>query len=213
MLTKSVSKNAFILGAFAIATTGAVTLTHIATSDAITLNEKRQLMTTLEQVINKNDYDNALYLDCIELNESFLNHSKPVRAYRAYKQQKPVAILLESIAPDGYSGNIELLSAIYLDGTVAGVRVLKHKETPGLGDKVEVKRSDWITSFTMKRPDSIKDPNWAVKKDGGQFDAFTGATITPRAVVNAVKRASVYTQNNHEELFSQENICKVNQDD
>ncbi len=212
MLSKSISKNALILGAFAIASTAVVTLTYIATKPAIEHNKQQKLMTTLGQVISENDYDNTLYLDCAQIKEDYLNHASVTKVYRAKSGDKPVAVVLQSTAPDGYSGNIEILSAIYIDGTIAGVRVIEHKETPGLGDKVEIRRSDWITSFDGKRPTSIKDTSWAVKKDGGQFDAFTGATITPRAVVNAVKRASLYTQNQHQALFNQDNLCGVNND-
>ncbi|MDE3274102.1 electron transport complex subunit RsxG [Pseudoalteromonas sp. SSM20] len=212
MLTKSISKNSLILGAFAIASTALVTLTYILTKPAIEQNKQQKLMTTLSQVIDGNEYTNTLYLDCTEIAEDYLNHSAPTKVYRAKKDGKPVAVVLQSTAPDGYSGNIEILSAIYIDGTIAGVRVIEHKETPGLGDKVEIRRSDWIKSFNGKRPTSIKDTTWAVKKDGGEFDAFTGATITPRAVISAVKRASLYTQNQHQDLFNSANICGVNND-
>jgi electron transport complex protein RnfG len=207
MLSQSISKNAFILGAFAVITTGFVTLTYIVTKPAIAENKKQKLMATLEQVIDDSVYDNILYQNCIALEDSSLNHKKPTKVYRATKQGKPVALLIQSTTPDGYSGDIDILSAVYLDGTVSGVRVLSHKETPGLGDKIEIKRSSWITSFNGQRTQSSNDPNWAVKKDGGEFDAFTGATITPRAVINAVKQTSLYTQENHLAMFSAKNIC------
>ena len=212
MLSKSISKNSAILAMFAIATTAAVTMTHIFTKPAIELNKKQQLMSTLSQVLPESEYDNILYLDCVVINESYLNHATDSKVYRATKSGKPVALLIQSTAPDGYSGNIEVLSASYIDGTIAGVRVLEHKETPGLGDKIEIKRSDWITSFNGLRVESIKDKRWAVTKDGGEFDAFTGATITPRAVVNAVKRTSLYVQDNHLALFSDKNVCEVADD-
>jgi len=212
MLTKSISKNSLILGAFALASTALVTLTYIATKPAIEQNKQQKLMTTLSQVIDSKEYNNSLYLDCAEINEDYLNHTAATKVYRAKQDGKPVAVVLQSTAPDGYSGNIDILSAIYIDGTIAGVRVIEHKETPGLGDKVEIRRSDWITSFNGKRPTSLKDTSWAVKKDGGEFDAFTGATITPRAVISAVKRASLYTQNQHQDLFNSTNVCGVNDD-
>ena len=164
MLTKSISKNALILGAFAIITTGFVTLTYIFTQPAIAENKKQQLMATLDQVIENTAYDNILYLDCIAIEEASLNHTSPTRVYRATKQGKPVAVLIQSTTPDGYSGDIDILTAVFIDGSVSGVRVLNHKETPGLGDKIEIKRSNWITSFNDKRAQSSKDANWAVKK-------------------------------------------------
>ncbi|EQC1350519.1 electron transport complex subunit RsxG, partial [Escherichia coli] len=107
---------------------------------------------------------------------------------------KPVAAVLETTAPDGYSGAIQLLVGADFNGTVLGTRVTEHHETPGLGDKIELRLSDWITHFAGKKISGADDANWAVKKDGGDFDQFTGATITPRAVVNAVKRAGLYAQ-------------------
>ena len=105
-----------------------------------------------------------------------------------------VAAVLETTAPDGYSGAIQLLVGADFNGTVLGTRVTEHHETPGLGDKIELRLSDWITHFAGKKISGADDAHWAVKKDGGDFDQFTGATITPRAVVNAVKRAGLYAQ-------------------
>ncbi len=102
--------------------------------------------------------------------------------------------VLETTAPDGYSGAIQLLVGADFNGTVLGTRVTEHHETPGLGDKIELRLSDWITHFAGKKISGADDAHWAVKKDGGDFDQFTGATITPRAVVNAVKRAGLYAQ-------------------
>ncbi len=207
MIIKSMSRNGAILAIFALATTGAVTLTQIATKDKIKQQEQATLMRSLTEVMPSHAYDNQLTANCIEINDAFLGHSKTTNAYRTQKEDKMTGIILETTAPDGYSGKIEILSAIYVDGTVAGVRVIKHKETPGLGDKVELARSSWILSFNNKKPLSEKDPTWAVKKDGGQFDQFTGATITPRAVVNAVKRASLYVQHNQDSLFVSGGAC------
>ena len=106
------------------------------------------------------------------------------------------------MAPDGYSGNIHLLVAIKYDGTLAGVRVVNHKETPGLGDAVEAERSNWILGFTGKSLTNPGKKGWAVKRDGGQFDQFTGATITPRAVVKAVYKTLEYYQQHKTQLFS-----------
>ena len=116
------------------------------------------------------------------------------RVYIAKQDDKPVAAVLEATAPDGYSGAIQLLVGADFNGTVLGTRVTEHHETPGLGDKIELRLSDWITHFAGKKISGADDAHWAVKKDGGDFDQFTGATITPRAVVNAVKRAGLYAQ-------------------
>jgi electron transport complex protein RnfG len=125
-----------------------------------------------------------------------------VTLYRAYRNGRPVAVLGTPVAPDGYSGSIRLLIGLYADGTLAGVRVLAHRETPGLGDFIEASRSDWILGFAGK---SLHDPTasgWAVRKDGGVFDQFTGATITPRAVVKAVHRFLIYYEQQRERLFT-----------
>lgn len=114
--------------------------------------------------------------------------------YIARQDDRPVAAILEATAPDGYSGAIQLLVGVDFSGTVLGTRVTEHHETPGLGDKIELRLSDWITHFSGKTIAAGNDAHWAVKKDGGDFDQFTGATITPRAVVNAVKRAGLYAQ-------------------
>ena len=110
----------------------------------------------------------------------------------ARDDQKPIAAIVPAVAPDGYSGDIKMIIGINANGSIAGVRVLSHNETPGLGDKVDLKKSDWVLSFNQKSLNNPTTEAWAVKKDGGEFDSFTGATITPRAVVNQVKRALQY---------------------
>ena len=112
-------------------------------------------------------------------------------------------MLLRAVAPDGYSGSIQLLVAVLADGSLAGVRVLAHKETPGLGDKIELKKSPWIQSFTGKSLQNPDEAGWGVKKDKGQFDQFAGATITPRAVVKAVHHALQYFDAHRGELLGQ----------
>lgn len=109
--------------------------------------------------------------------------------------------MITAVAPEGYNGNIYLLVAIKIDGTLSGVRVVSHKETPGLGDGIETSRSNWILSFNGKSLDNLTNKQWAVKRDGGDFDQFTGATITPRAVVKAVNNALHYFKKNKVKIF------------
>src|SRR5690606_4959952 len=116
-----------------------------------------------------------------------LGTTQPVTVYRAFRGGEPVAALFNSVAPDGYSGEIRLLVGVRVDGSLSGVRVLSHKETPGLGDPIEVRHSDWITRFSGLSLENPPFERWKVRRDGGDFDQFTGATITPRAVVKATR--------------------------
>ena len=118
------------------------------------------------------------------------------------KQNQPVAAIFTATTPDGYSGNIRLVVGINADQTLAGVRVLTHKETPGLGDWIDAEKSDWILSFSGKSLQNPKDTGWAVKKEGGEFDQFTGATITPRAVVVAVKKVLIWSGQHTDILYA-----------
>jgi len=148
-------------------------------------------------------YDNALESDTIAVVDSdLLGSGENVTVYRARKNGLPIAVLIAPLAPDGYSGSIGLLVGINENGTLAGVRVTSHRETPGLGDDIEVQRSDWIESFAGRSLDKPSAAGWRVKKDGGDFDQFTGATITPRAVVAAVHKALQYYRENRIVLFA-----------
>ena len=173
---------AAMLGGFTIVGTGLVALVNMATVDRIAANERDALLRNIRELVPNNDYDNEILDDTIELTApDALGSSEPVTVFQARKAGKPVAIVFTTIAPDGYSGEIKVLVAIRANGSLAGVRALSHKETPGLGDSIEIKRSNWVESFQGK---SLSDPEpkqWKVKKDGGRFDQFTGATITPRA--------------------------------
>ncbi|HXH04118.1 MAG TPA: electron transport complex subunit RsxG [Candidatus Competibacteraceae bacterium] len=191
-----------ILTGFALAGTALVVVTYQQTHPIVAENARRALLANLNELVPAERYDNDLTADTLEIRDpAAFGTEQPVTVYRAYRNGQPVALLATLVAPDGYSGAIRLLVAVNADGTLAGVRVLGHKETPGLGDKIEAGRSDWILGFTGK---SLSDPaegGWKVKKDGGQFDQFTGATITPRAVVGAVRRFLVYLREHREVLF------------
>lgn len=189
---------------FAIIGSGIVALTFDNTYEKIKRNEQLVLLRKLNTILAPGEYDNDLLDDQIELdNDVLLGTSEPSKAYLAYKNNKPVAIVLSPIAPNGYSGPIHILVGIYYDGSIAGVRVVKHRETPGLGDAVESQRSDWILGFSGKSLDDPVTKKWKVKRDGGDFDQFTGATITPRAVVKAVHSALIYFQEHRKQLFNE----------
>ncbi len=202
-LKKHILRVGVVLGIFAIVATTMVAYTEQNTRQQIKENERQALLDAINILIPHEQYDNAILQDTILLpaTES-LGTEEPTQVFRARKQNQPVAVILTVVAPNGYSGRIKMLIGIYNDGTLAGVRVINHKETPGLGDKIDASRSDWIKQFeglSLENPSSAK---WKVKKDGGAFDQFTGATITPRAVVKAVKGSLEYFKNHREALFA-----------
>ena len=188
------------------ATSGAalVGLTFTQTVDDIKYNEKLTLLKKLNTIIPANRYDNDLLLDTLTIQpSSLLNTKEKTQVYRARNKGQNVAVVFSSVAPSGYNGPIQLLIGIFENGQIAGVRIIKHRETPGLGDAVSITYSDWILGFNKKSLSNPKKRQWKVKRDGGIFDQFTGATITPRAVVNAVHDALLYFEKNKVTLFSQ----------
>lgn len=181
------------VGLFSFMIVALVSLVYHASKDKIAENEYLDLLHSLQAVLSPDSYDNDLVNDVILLQTQTI--------YRARKAGKPVAAIIQSTTPYGYNGDIQLLIALDMQGRIIGVRVLKHKETPGLGDKIDLKKSDWILNFAQK---SLADNDlslWAVKRDGGLFDQFTGATITPRAIVNEVKKTALFFQHNQQVIF------------
>ena len=201
---KQVLTTAMLLMVFAIIGSGIVGLTHETTFERIKRNEQLVLLRKLNTILPSSEYDNDLLDDQIMLEKDILlGTSAPSKAYLAYSNGRPVAAVLSPVAPNGYSGPIDMLVGIYYDGSVAGVRVVKHRETPGLGDAVESQRSDWILGFDDKSLGNPASKQWKVKRDGGEFDQFTGATITPRAVVKAVHSALLYFQQHRKQIFNE----------
>lgn len=182
-----------------------VGLTFSETRDDIKHNEELTLLRKLNNIIPADTYDNNLLLDTIVIKPNFLLSTKEdTLVYRARKNGKNVAAVFTSIAPNGYNGSIQLLVGVKTDGTLSGVRVVKHRETPGLGDVVDISRSNWILGFNNRSLSNPNEKDWKVKRDGGVFDQFTGATITPRAVVKAVHNALLYFDKNQTMLFSKQ---------
>ena len=195
--------SAALLGLFAIIGTTMVAMIYDATEERIAANERAFLLKSLHTLVPPEKHNNDLFSDVIEVSDKeLLGSAKPVRVYRARQDKQPVAAIINAVAPDGYSGSIELLVAIRYDGTLAGVRVVKHKETPGLGDAIDVSKSDWVLGFNDRSLTNPDKKGWAVKRDGGIFDQFTGATISPRAVVHAVHRSLLYFDAHKDELFA-----------
>lgn len=194
-MLNTMRRHGTILAIFAAGTTALSAAVYTLTKDIIAEQAAIVQKKLLDQVVPSDLYDNDLTKECyLVTNEAILGNKQPRRLYIARKNGEPVAAALETTALDGYSGAIHLLVGADFNGTVLGVRVTEHHETPGLGDKIETRISDWITHLSGKKIESPNDPKWAVKKDGGEFDQFTGATITPRAVVNATKRTAVFMQ-------------------
>lgn len=203
MLGRNMFTAAVILGLFALVGAGLVGMTYEGTKERIAENERQFLLRTLNELVPADAYNNDIYTDTIEVHsKDLLGSEEGQTIYRARKNGRPVAIIITTTAPDGYNGDIKMLVALDLAGQIGGVRILSHKETPGLGDAIEVEKSDWINDFyghSLYAPDT---QGWAVKKDGGIFDQFTGATITPRAVVEAVHKALIFYYLNQRALFA-----------
>ncbi len=203
-ISRSMLKNALVLGLFAIATVGSVAILQQATAERIAKAEREAQVRALSEILPQGSYDNHLLDNSLDLHDPLLGSKSPQTAYIALKDGQPSAIILRTTAPDGYSGAIHLLIGIQANGQLAGVRVLSHKETPGLGDKIELAKSAWIRSFDGKSLTNPSEEGWAVKKDRGEFDQFAGATITPRAVVKAVHKALQFFDANRQQLFAQQ---------
>ncbi|ABK43207.1 electron transport complex, RnfABCDGE type, G subunit [Magnetococcus marinus MC-1] len=183
----------------AIATTILAT-TNAATEGAIAEAVRLDTLKALRSVLPVG-YDNDPVEDTVMLADVGLNKKgTPVKFYRSRKGDQAMAAAFVVTAPDGYSGDIDTIMAVSVDGTVTGIQVVNHKETPGLGDKIEASKSDWAESFRGKRLDTFK---WGVKKDGGGFDQFAGATITPRAVVKSVKYGLEFFVKHQAQIFAQ----------
>jgi electron transport complex protein RnfG len=195
-------RSSILLGVIALLGTALLAGVNEFTHERIIEQEKRRILQQLNEIVPTALYNNDLLTDKIEINDqAFFRHSASVTVYRARMNDQPVAVMMIITAPDGYNGDIRLLAGIAASGTIFGVRVISHRETPGLGDPIDFEKSDWLLNFDQK---SLKNPHtdgWAVKKDGGQFDQFTGATISPRAVVRAVHNSLRYFAENRQMLF------------
>lgn len=195
-------RSALALGLVAALGTGLLAGIHLLTRETIASRERRAVLDQLEQLVAPGSYDNAMHDDQFSFSDDrWFADGQVITVYRARLRDEPVAVVMKLVAPDGYNGAIHLLVGINADGSLCGVRVTAHKETPGLGDDLEASRSDWILGFAGRSLENPGPAGWAVRKDGGVFDQFTGATITPRAVVKAVHGALSYFAENSQELF------------
>ena len=222
MIAQAITKNSLLLAAFAVAVAASLAFTESSTRDRRDAALRKVQSQALEEVIPADARDNILLDDfIITADKEFLQlkinkkcggkHGidKCDKIFIARKNKKVTAFILPIRAPDGYGGSINSIVGIKLDGTVSGVRIIQHAETPGLGDKVDTKKSDWVLRFNTHSLDNLTQKQWQVKKDGGIFDQFTGATITPRAVVTSVYKGLQFFAKNKQQLLkiaNQENL-------
>jgi len=206
--TKMAARTAVILFIFVVIFTGLLSGAYIWTLPTIQAAASDEKMKLIDDVLPRSNYDNDLLKDTVRIEATpALGLDEATSVYRARKDGKLTALVLEAVAPDGYAGKIRLLIALNGEGSLIGVRVTQHKETPGLGDYIEPKKSKdkehpWIAQFDGLNPTALDEREWKVKKDGGRFDSVAGATVTPRAVVKAVRKAALYVAENRETLFA-----------
>jgi Na+-translocating ferredoxin:NAD+ oxidoreductase subunit G len=199
VVVRDVVVTTLLLGLFAATGAGLVAWVHSGTEARILDNRVAMTRLRITQVLEGLEYDNDPVGDHGMLSDPRLGGNQ-LPAWFARRGTEVVGVVLSAVAPSGYSGNIHLLVGVDTGGRLLGVRVTEHRETPGLGDDIEADRSDWIHGFRGRSLDDPPMELWRVRRDGGAFDQFTGATVTPRAVVEAVRNALVYFQGNVEEL-------------
>ncbi|MEY3760645.1 MAG: hypothetical protein RIR39_2136 [Pseudomonadota bacterium] len=193
-----------ILAGFALLASILLGVTNCSTQDTIQQRLDEDLKKSLQEVVPVTLYDNDLLQDTLTIPSADYNiGANETTVYLAKKSGKVTAVCFKFIAPDGYSGAINMIIGIDRDGNILGVRVLSHKETPGLGDKIEVAKSTWILNFVGRSLDNLTPAQWAVKKDGGVFDQFAGATITPRKSVQATYRSLQLFKAHQAQLINQ----------
>lgn len=193
---------ALVLAVAAACAVGLVSVVHDLAQPRIAAVQRARQVAQLTAVLGPVTFDNDPLTDVLSVRDpELLGSSEPLVVHRVRRGNETVAVLVNAVAPDGYSGPIRLLVAVDARGRLLGVRVLDHRETPGLGDRIEERRSDWIHGFDGRALGDPPPARWQVRKDGGDFDQFTGATITPRAIVRAVRNTLEYVARHHDQLF------------
>ncbi len=202
-LKTRISYQSLLLAAFALLASALLGLADYQTRDVIKLRLEEDLRASLEEVVPDSLYSNNLLEDTVDIDsrKDAIGADK-TQVYLARKDGQVSAVSFRLIATGGYSGAINLIMGVDRSGKVLGVRVISHAETPGLGDKIEVSKSDWILKFEGHSLQNLSIEQWSVKKDGGQFDQFSGATITPRAIVKAVYQGLKFFTHHRAELLA-----------
>ena len=200
----SILKAIWGLSIFAIITAGLIALTQVGTKERIEQQIKLARSKALLEIVPLNSFNNDLLESAFWLKATKeLGLSEPAEAFVATQDGVPTHVILPVVATEGYSGEIRLIVSISDSGSIEGVRAIEHKETPGLGDNIDLKKSKWILEFNGKSFENTPEAQWKVKKDNGHFDQLTGATITPRAIVKAVYQALLYFRDHKDQLYQQ----------
>ena len=206
MVDRSIWSSGVTLAIIAAVCTSLVALTWQLTAERIEANQKAWLESSLKPALAGLFFDSSVTESIVTIPPPHdLPGSGAAIIYRVYSGDEPVAALFVVSARDGYSGPIRLLIGIAMNGAVTGVRVLEHRETPGLGDRIETTKSDWVLQFdghSLRDPDPVR---WAIKGDGGRFDQLTGASVTPRAIIKAIKQTLIYFDANRDAIFAMAN--------
>tara|TARA_B110000003_G_scaffold11518_2_gene11619 strand:- start:7505 stop:8137 length:633 start_codon:yes stop_codon:yes gene_type:complete len=198
---KIVGRTVLVMIIFGVFFSTILQFIYTQTNPVILKSEAAAKERLLLQVISKDLYNNDLINSFIEIKPNKkLKNKKTIKGYIAKKNNKVAAVILETRAPDGYSGEIKILVGIDIKGYILGTRVVKHQETPGLGDYIDIIKSDWINIFTYSSLENTTKIEWAVQKDQGKFDYVAGATITARAVVKAIKESLNFFKENKLEM-------------
>lgn len=202
------TKNSFILGGFAFVCAAIVGGLYQQTKPQIAWQEQQVIQQRLDEVLPRSLYDNNLLQSCYWVQDLRLGRQRPQQVFIAQQGNTPVAYAIQTTAPDGYSGHIDILLAATPQGQILGVRTLAHQETPGLGDGIERNKSDWV--LQLNRTFRLSETStWFVKKDGGSFDQFTGATITPRAYLKAIRNTMAYLHQHQHRLATVATPCEL----
>jgi electron transport complex protein RnfG len=201
MALKNSLRSGLILGGFGILGALLVSATEVRTRGVIQHNERMSLLSQLHELVPQTQVDNDFLRHPLTLDDPDLLGARDTRAYLGVRQDALAAVVFEATIPNGYAGPIQMLVAVGDNGVLKGVRVVSHSETPGLGDKIELERSDWVLSFDGKSLGNPDVSRWKVKKDGGAFDQFTGATVTPRAIVESIRKVLLYYEREQQSLL------------
>lgn len=211
-LIKHALKTAATMTAFALVGTALLSYMFTITRAPIEASEAEAKLSLFKQIMPQENFNNDILKHVVQIApNALLGNHVPTQANIAKLNHEVAGVILEALAHDGYSGDIKLLIAYRADGSISGVRVLAHKETPGLGDYIDITHGNWIKTFDNESLVQTPAQQWQVKKDGGKFDYMAGATITPRAVVKAVLKATQYFEENKQYLLADDSVRDAKQ--